>query len=116
MCIDSSKFVQRNENPPCIQSLHRFTILAFVWEAKSWKRQWCTLPILPDKIGLLNVAGLEKVVGKWANAIDGVEHQPNDGAVIAPKPPLFAALSSGFMVPFSIGQSLEDELLAYTRG
>jgi hypothetical protein len=36
----------------------------------------------------------------------GGEYQPNDGAVIAPKPPLFAALSSGFIVPFSIGQSL----------
>jgi hypothetical protein len=42
-----------------------------------------------------------------------IEHQPNDGAVIAPKPPLFAALSSGFMVPFSIGQSLVNKMLAY---
>jgi hypothetical protein len=40
-------------------------------------------------------------------------YQPNDGAVIAPKPPLLAALSSGFIVPFSIGQSLRFQASAW---
>jgi hypothetical protein len=41
-----------------------------------------------------------------------IMHQPNDGAVIAPKPPLFIALSSGFIVPFNIGQSLRIQASA----
>jgi hypothetical protein len=42
-----------------------------------------------------------------------IQHQPNDGAVMAPKPPLFPAPSSGFIVPLSIGQSLRFEESAY---
>jgi hypothetical protein len=42
-----------------------------------------------------------------------IAYQPNDGAVMAPKPPLLAALSSGFIVPFSIGQSLRFQASAW---
>jgi hypothetical protein len=60
---------------------------------------------------LFHGEGIEVVIG--CGLMPTIAYQPNDGAVIAPKPPLFAALSSGFIVPFSIGQSLVVKMLAY---
>ena len=50
--------------------------------------------------------------GQKANRAGRMWYYVKEGAVIAPKPPWFGILSSGFIVPFSIGQSLKEQASA----